>query len=106
MRRPYLVDIALRIAMRRVRSPETRGLELVGGTGPRRLNNLSSQLGLTGLHAFALNMRGQDRSLKVQNLGQEILLSTYIDDPRPSSGEELHLRADEGLVLRVKADIA
>jgi hypothetical protein len=54
----------------------------------------------------ALNMTGQSQSLKVRNLGQVILLSTYVDDPCPSSGEELHLRADEGLVLSVKADIA
>jgi alpha-glucosidase len=53
----------------------------------------------------ALNMTGQYRSLKIRNLGPEILLSTYMDDPCLSNAEEIHLRADEGLVLRVKADV-
>ena len=35
---------------------------------------------------------------------KEILLSTYLDDPRPSKGEEIYLRADEGLILRAPAD--
>ena len=53
---------------------------------------------------IALNMTGQARALRVGNPDYEILLSTYLDDPRPSKGEEIHLRADEGLVLRARAD--
>ena len=48
----------------------------------------------------ALNMTGQARSLKFRSGAQEILLSTYLDDHRPSNADEIHLRADEGLVLR------
>jgi hypothetical protein len=47
-----------------------------------------------------LNMTGQARSLKFQTGASEILLSTYLDDHRSSNVEEIHLRADEGLVLR------
>ena len=53
---------------------------------------------------IALNMTGQARTLRVGNPDYEILLSTYLDDPRPSKGEEIYLRADEGLILRAPAD--
>ena len=48
----------------------------------------------------ALNMTGQARSLKFQSGASEILLSTYLDDHRPLNADEIHLRADEGLILR------
>jgi hypothetical protein len=38
--------------------------------------------------------------LKLQIEASEILLSTYLDNRFPSSADEIHLRADEGLVLR------
>ncbi len=50
-----------------------------------------------------LNMTGQARTLPVGDLDCEILLSTYLDDPGHSDGENIHLRADEGLVLRAPA---
>ncbi len=50
-----------------------------------------------------LNMTGEARTLPVGDLGCEILLSTYLDDPGRSDGENIHLRADEGLVLRAPA---
>ena len=53
----------------------------------------------------ALNMTGQARSLRVGNAPQEILLSTYLDDPGPMKDEEIRLRADEGLVLRAPPDV-
>ena len=53
---------------------------------------------------ITLNMTGQARTLRVGNPDYEILLSTYLDDPRPSKGEEIYLRADEGLILRAPAD--
>ena len=53
----------------------------------------------------ALNMTGQAGSLKVRTPTQEILLSTYLDDPRSLDAEEIHLRADEGLIVRAPADI-
>src|SRR5271166_1506380 len=54
----------------------------------------------------ALNMTGQERSLRVGSLAHEVLLSTYLDDPGRSKAEEIHLRADEGLILRAPADVA
>jgi alpha-glucosidase len=48
----------------------------------------------------ALNMTGQARSLKFRTGAQEILLSTYLDDHRPPNVDDIHLRADEGVVLR------
>jgi hypothetical protein len=48
----------------------------------------------------ALNMTGQTRSLKFQIGASEILLSTYLDDHFLSKADEIHLRADEGIVLR------
>ena len=53
----------------------------------------------------ALNMTGQARSLKIRSPAQEILLSTYLDDRRSLGAEEIHLRADEGLVVRAPPDI-
>jgi hypothetical protein len=48
----------------------------------------------------ALNMTGQARSLKFYTGASEILLSTYLDDHRPSNVDEMRLRANEGIVLR------
>ena len=60
---------------------------------------------LAGEHVMiTLNMTGQSRTLRVGNPDYEIVLSTYLDDPRPSKGEEIYLRADEGLILRAPAD--
>ena len=53
----------------------------------------------------ALNMTGQAGSLKVRTPTQEILLSTYLDDRRSMDAEEIHLRADEGLIVRAPADV-
>jgi alpha-glucosidase len=53
----------------------------------------------------ALNMTGQARSFRIRSPAQEILLSTYLDDRRSLDAEEIHLRADEGLVVRAPADI-
>jgi alpha-glucosidase len=53
----------------------------------------------------ALNMTGQPQSLKVRNPAQEILLSTYLDDGRSLDAEEIHLRADEGLIVLAPADV-
>jgi alpha-glucosidase len=48
----------------------------------------------------ALNMTGQARSITFQRGAQEIFLSTYLDDSGRSNVDEIHLRADEGMVLR------
>jgi Maltogenic Amylase, C-terminal domain len=52
-----------------------------------------------------LNMTGQARALPLGNPAYEMLLSTYLDDPVHLKEEEIHLRADEGLVLRAQADV-
>jgi alpha-glucosidase len=52
-----------------------------------------------------LNMTGQARALRLGNPAYEMLLSTYLDDPAHLKEEEIHLRADEGLVLRAQADV-
>ena len=54
----------------------------------------------------ALNMTGQPRLVEFRNQGQEILLSTYLDDCRSFHAEQIHLRADEGLLLRMPEDVA
>jgi alpha-glucosidase len=54
----------------------------------------------------ALNMTGQPRSVKFRNHPQETLLSTYLDNCCSSRAEEIHLRADEGLLLRMPEDNA
>jgi alpha-glucosidase len=48
----------------------------------------------------ALNMTGQARSMTFRTDAQEILLSTNLDDSGRSNVDEIHLRADEGMVLR------
>jgi alpha-glucosidase len=48
----------------------------------------------------ALNMTGQARSMTFRTDAQEILLSTNLDDSGRSNVDEIHLRADEGVVLR------
>jgi Tfp pilus assembly ATPase PilU len=48
----------------------------------------------------ALNMTGQARSITFQTGAQEIFLSTYLDDSGRSNVDEIHLRPDEGMVLR------
>lgn len=52
-----------------------------------------------------LNMTGQARSLRVGDSAYEMLLSTYLDDAQASGAGEMHLRADEGLVLRPLGDV-
>ena len=54
----------------------------------------------------ALNMSGQARSLRVGNAPHEILLSTYLDDTGPMKDEQIHLRADEGLLLRAPSAVS
>ena len=54
----------------------------------------------------ALNMTGQPRLVEFRNQGQEMLLSTYLDDCRSFHAEQIHLRADEGLLLRMPEDVA
>jgi alpha-glucosidase len=53
---------------------------------------------------IALNMTGKATTLRVANAAGEVLLSTYLDDASSLNGEEIRLRADEGLVLRAPAD--
>jgi hypothetical protein len=53
---------------------------------------------------IALNMIGKATTLRVANAAGEVLLSTYLDDASSLNGEEIRLRADEGLVLRAPAD--
>ena len=49
---------------------------------------------------IALNMTGQATNFQVGSADHEVLLSTYLDAPSLWSGDEIHLRADEGLVVR------
>ena len=44
--------------------------------------------------------RGGD-DLADRDPAYEFLLSTYLDDPGPFDGDEIRLRADEGLIFRV-----
>ena len=48
---------------------------------------------------ITLNMTGQATTLQVGSADHEVRLSTYLDDPACGAGT-IHLRADEGLVLR------
>jgi alpha-glucosidase len=54
---------------------------------------------------IALNMTDQAQVLPAGKLAREALLSTYLDDPNPLSDEEIHLRANEGLILRALPDV-
>jgi alpha-glucosidase len=48
---------------------------------------------------IALNLTGQPQELPVQSARREVLLSTRLDDPGSMSGDEIRLRAGEGLVI-------
>ncbi len=52
---------------------------------------------------IALNMTGDAQTVRVADRTCEILLSTCLDETGAIRGEEIHLRADEGLVLREAA---
>jgi alpha-glucosidase len=54
---------------------------------------------------IALNMTDQAQIFRVGKLAREALLSTYLDDSCPLNEEEIHLRANEGLVLRALPDV-
>lgn len=60
---------------------------------------------LPGRHALiALNMTSRRQVLRVGPAVRTMLLSTYLDDPGAVAGEEIQLRADEGLVLGISPD--
>ena len=48
---------------------------------------------------IVLNMTESKQVLRIERPVREGLLSTYLDDPDPSAAGEIHLRANEGLVL-------
>ncbi len=50
----------------------------------------------------ALNMSGASQRLRFDGRGYETLLSTHLDNSQPSQGDEMVLRADEGLLLRAR----
>jgi alpha-glucosidase len=50
----------------------------------------------------ALNMTAQARSLRLGDPAYEMLLSTYLDARCLPNAEEIHLRGDEGLILRAR----
>jgi hypothetical protein len=52
----------------------------------------------------ALNMTNRQQILGGQGTVREALLSTHLDDPVPSDSEEIHLRANEGLIFRMLSD--
>ena len=54
----------------------------------------------------ALNMSGQACTLRLGEPVGEIVLSTYLDDRAGLNDEEIHLRADEGLILRGLTDVS
>jgi hypothetical protein len=54
---------------------------------------------------IALNMTDQAQIFRVGKSACEALLSTYLDDACPLHEEEIHLRANEGLVLRALPDV-
>ena len=54
----------------------------------------------------ALNMSGQACTLRLGEPAGEIVLSTYLDDRAGLNDEEIHLRADEGLILRGLTDVS
>jgi glycosidase len=49
----------------------------------------------------ALNMSGEAQAVHVAVAGCEPLLSTYLDKASQVNGDEIHLRPDEGLILRM-----
>jgi alpha-glucosidase len=53
-----------------------------------------------------LNMSGQACSLRLEGPAGGIVLSTYLDDLGALSGEEVKLRADEGLILRAPSGVS
>ena len=50
-------------------------------------------------------MTDQAQVLRAGKTAREALLSTYLDDPDPLNDEEIHLRANEGLVLGALPDV-
>jgi alpha-glucosidase len=53
-----------------------------------------------GVILIALNLTGEPQELAVRNIRREMLISTYLDHPVSKAGDRIHLRANEGLVLR------
>ncbi|MDP9088292.1 MAG: alpha-amylase family glycosyl hydrolase [Pseudomonadota bacterium] len=53
---------------------------------------------------IALNMTDRGQVLRGEPVARKALLSTYLDDPPASSAAEIHLRPNEGLVLRLVAE--
>jgi alpha-glucosidase len=53
---------------------------------------------------IALNMSDRPQVLRTGRPVRETLLSTYLDDPTPSDAGAIHLRANEGLILRMFPD--
>ena len=54
---------------------------------------------------IALNMTDRVQVLRPPRPACEALLSTYLDHPDPLR-DDIHLRADEGLILRALPDVA
>jgi alpha-glucosidase len=50
--------------------------------------------------SIVLNLTAEPRELSLRGARRETLLSTHLDDPGDVSGDRVHLRSDEGLVLR------
>ena len=50
--------------------------------------------------SIALNLTDEPQELAVRNIRREMLISTYLDHPVSKAGDRIHLRANEGLVLR------
>jgi hypothetical protein len=50
---------------------------------------------------IALNMSGSPQVVRIEHFGCEPLLSTYMDGAGDVAGDEVRLRADEGLILRM-----
>ena len=53
-----------------------------------------------GVILIALNLTDEPQELAVRNIRREMLISTYLDHPVSKAGDRIHLRANEGLVLR------
>jgi alpha-glucosidase len=55
---------------------------------------------------IVLNMTETKQVLRIERPAREALLSTYLDDPSPLGAGEVHLRANEGLVLDMLPDVS
>ena len=53
-----------------------------------------------GVILIALNLTDEPQELPVRNIRRKMLLSTYLDHPVSEAGDHIHLRANEGLMLR------